>query len=108
MGERVVQHFNCSLAHGAGKFEFDIGFGFHHPIARALAKLFRDEAKIADGVIRNTYRVLMTRGLKGCYVFCTDRKLAGYLRAQVPQGVALAYPTPKAELPIAAEEPLEG
>jgi len=79
---------------------------------RGIKKLAKEDSEraqqIADGVIRNTYRVLMTRGLKGCYVFCTDRKLAGYLRAQVPQGVALAYPTPKAELPIAAEEPLEG
>lgn len=25
--------------------------------------------KKADGIIRNTYRALMTRGMKGCYVF---------------------------------------
>lgn len=28
--------------------------------------------KKADGIIRNTYRTLMTRGMKGCYIFCTD------------------------------------
>ncbi|MCR5702981.1 MAG: DUF2075 domain-containing protein [Eubacterium sp.] len=35
---------------------------------------------IADEIIKNTYRTLMTRGMKGCYVYCTDKKLADYLR----------------------------
>jgi DUF2075 family protein len=26
----------------------------------------------ADAIIKNTYRTLMTRGMKGCYVYCTD------------------------------------
>lgn len=36
--------------------------------------------KIADKIIKNTYRTLMTRGMKGCYVYCTDKNLADYLR----------------------------
>ncbi|MCR5594240.1 MAG: DUF2075 domain-containing protein [Lachnospiraceae bacterium] len=36
--------------------------------------------KEADEIIKNTYRTLMTRGMKGCYVYCTDRKLADHLR----------------------------
>lgn len=36
--------------------------------------------KAADEIIKNTYRTLMTRGMKGCYVYCTDKKLAEYLR----------------------------
>lgn len=32
--------------------------------------------KIAEKIIKNTYRNLMTRGMKGCYVYCTDEKLA--------------------------------
>lgn len=48
-----------------------------------------------DAIVRNTYRTLMTRGMKGCYVYCTDRDTAGYFRqrlAQVPPAppVALA------------------
>lgn len=39
----------------------------------------------ADGIIRNTYRTLMTRGMKGCYVYCTDRELAQHLRARLSQ-----------------------
>ena len=34
----------------------------------------------ADKIIKNTYRTLMTRGMKGCYVYCTDKKLAEYLK----------------------------
>jgi len=31
------------------------------------------EAKrIAEMIIKNTYRTLMTRGMKGCYIYCTD------------------------------------
>lgn len=30
----------------------------------------------ADAIIRNTYRTLMTRGAKGCYIYCTDRETA--------------------------------
>ena len=39
-----------------------------------------EEGKIvADKIIKDTYRVLMSRGMKGCYVYCTDRALAEYL-----------------------------
>ena len=36
--------------------------------------------RIADSIIKNTYRTLMTRGMKGCYVFCTDKKLQEHLK----------------------------
>ena len=35
----------------------------------------------ADSLIKNTYRTLMTRGMKGCYIFCTDKNLANYFKA---------------------------
>lgn len=37
----------------------------------------------ADAIVRNTYRTLMTRGMKGCYVYCTDPELARYLRSRI-------------------------
>lgn len=37
----------------------------------------------ADRLIRNTYKVLMTRGQKGCYVYCEDPVLAQYIRKQI-------------------------
>lgn len=39
--------------------------------------------KIADEIIKNTYRTLMTRGLKGCYVYCVDKELQEYLKSRV-------------------------
>ncbi len=38
---------------------------------------------VADSIIKNTYRTLMTRGMKGCYVYCTDKKLEIYLKNKV-------------------------
>ena len=35
---------------------------------------------IADEIIRNTYRTLLTRGMKGCYVYCVNEALGRYLR----------------------------
>jgi len=40
-----------------------------------------DEAKrITDLIIKNTYKTLMTRGMKGCYVYCTNKNLQEYLK----------------------------
>lgn len=36
----------------------------------------------ADTIIKNTYRTLMTRGTKGCYVFSTDPETNIYLKSQ--------------------------
>ena len=39
--------------------------------------------EIADTIIKNTYRTLMTRGTKGCYVYCEDKALAEYLKERI-------------------------
>jgi len=33
-----------------------------------------------DRIIKNTYRVLLTRGMKGCFVYCVDEGLREYLK----------------------------
>lgn len=30
-------------------------------------------------LVRNTYKTLMTRGMKGCYVYCCDKELSDYI-----------------------------
>lgn len=45
---------------------------------------------LADTIVKNTYRTLMTRGMKGCYVYCTDAALAAYLRARLRDRAAEA------------------
>ncbi|MBP9673863.1 MAG: DUF2075 domain-containing protein [Bacteriovoracaceae bacterium] len=39
--------------------------------------------KLVDQIIRNTYRTLMTRGMKGCYIYCTDKETSEYFRKQL-------------------------
>ena len=39
--------------------------------------------RVADSLIKNTYRTLMTRGMKGCYVYCTDKKLEEYFKNMI-------------------------
>jgi len=36
--------------------------------------------------IRNIYRVLMSRGRKGCFVYCCNPELAEYIRRVIPKG----------------------
>lgn len=55
---------------------------------KKLAEVNPEEAnKIADEIIKNTYRTLMTRGQKGCYVFCTDTALAEHIRKSLPHKI---------------------
>ena len=35
---------------------------------------------LADKLIRNTYKVLLSRGMKGCYIYCEDEALRHYLK----------------------------
>lgn len=39
--------------------------------------------KHLDLIIKNTYRTLMTRGMKGCYIYCTDSETARYFRERL-------------------------
>lgn len=39
-----------------------------------------------DEIIRNTYRTLMSRGMKGCYVWFADAETAEYFRDRLPSG----------------------
>lgn len=60
---------------------------------KGLKKMEREDPghahELADEIIKNTYRTLMTRGMKGCYVYATDPNLRSYLKRRaerVPQG----------------------
>ena len=62
---------------------------------KGLKKMYKenpDEALArADEIIKNTYRTLLTRGMKGCYIYCTDPGMREYIRKRldsVPKGEA--------------------
>ena len=46
----------------------------------ALKKGIDEANKVADSIIKNTYRTLMTRGMKGCYIYCVDKGMQEYLK----------------------------
>ena len=51
---------------------------------KTLNKRFPKQAqRIADEIIKNTYRTLMTRGMKGCYIYCEDRMLQSYFKEKI-------------------------
>lgn len=37
-----------------------------------------DAKEAMRAIIKNTYRTLMTRGMKGCYIWCEDKELSNY------------------------------
>jgi hypothetical protein len=47
--------------------------------------------QLADRIIRNTYRTLLTRGQKGCFVFCTDNNLSAYLKSRLKGQQRVTY-----------------
>lgn len=70
---------------------------------RGFKTLLKKEPDIArsrvDEIIKNTYRTLMTRGQKGCYIYSVDEETNAYFKAAVNRepelevgGVAHKYP----------------
>lgn len=53
---------------------------------KGLYKKDKEKAlDIADTIIKNTYRILLTRGQKGCYIYCVDKNLEMYLKDRLKQ-----------------------
>ncbi len=51
---------------------------------KSLYKVSPEEAnRRADEIIKNTYRTLLTRGMKGCYIYCTDKGMSEYLKQRL-------------------------
>ena len=54
---------------------------------KGIKKMFKENPdkarKRADEIIKNTYRTLLTRGMKGCYIYCTDPGLREYIRSRL-------------------------
>lgn len=68
---------------------------------KGIYKMFQQDfdkaEKIADEIIKNTYRTLMTRGQKGCYIYCTDENLSNYLKKRLNQKDEIVYPIDEVE-----------
>ncbi|RXZ01131.1 DUF2075 domain-containing protein [Fictibacillus sp. S7] len=73
---------------------------------RGIKKLAKEDPEkaqeLADQIIRNTYRTVMTRGMKGCFIFCTDAELNQYFKERLKKSVPYEDLSPKIE--VAAED----
>ena len=58
--------------------------GSSDPSFKGIKKKFKEnpcEAKMkVDMLIKNAYRVLLTRGSKGCYIYCQDKQLSEFIK----------------------------
>lgn len=54
---------------------------------KGIKKLYKVNPELAnkkaDEIIKNTYRTLLTRGMKGCYIYCTDKGMQEYLKRRI-------------------------
>jgi DUF2075 family protein len=59
----------------------------HDKSIRGWKKLMKEQPALAqqetDLIIKNTYRTLMTRGMKGCFLYCTDPETAQYFASRL-------------------------
>ncbi len=65
---------------------------------KGIRKLYKENPdkalERADEIIKNTYRTLLTRGMKGCYIYCTDPGMHDYIKKRislVPEGDPLVH-----------------
>lgn len=76
------------LKYRDGKVVSDFsGHGSADPSFKGIKKLYKQNYKkadnIADTLIKNAYRVLLTRGIKGCYIYCDDEPLREHLKNEI-------------------------
>ena len=70
---------------------------------KAMLKAEPEKARaLADDIVKNTYRTLMTRGMKGCYVYCTDAALAEHLRSRLKAAAQAGVQAESAAADVAA------
>jgi len=75
---------------------------------RGIKKMIKEQPEeafeLARKIIVNTYRVLMTRGMKGCYIYCADKELSNYFKTVLKP--TKSYELNRDQLNIAADEGL--
>ena len=78
---------------------------------KGIKKLLKENPeeghRIANEIVKNTYRTLMTRGQKGCYIYCTNKGLANYFRLDYNHQLSYTYNEPQVVLaaqPLAADK----
>lgn len=78
---------------------------------KGLNKLLKQDPEsalhLADRIIRNTYRTLLTRGQKGCFVYCTNKSLNEYFKSRLKGKKRIAYRSDASQNMLLAAESTE-
>lgn len=79
---------------------------------KGIKKMYKENKDnalgISDSIIKNTYRTLMSRGQKGCYVYCMDEKLQEYFKNRLKRfNRIIEYSTASYEKPKVAQNKAE-
>jgi DUF2075 family protein len=80
IGEDMVYQDGKVLVNPAKRSKMDSSIKGY----KSMLKSNPDKAKeLTRAIIKNTYRTLMTRGMKGCYIWCADKELSAYIKASL-------------------------
>jgi hypothetical protein len=71
-------------------YSFEQGSWIGHPENSKDSVVRGAKAKFVD-LVKNTYRVLLSRGLKGCYVYFLDRDTEKFFRSRMDVAAAAHY-----------------
>lgn len=59
------------------------------PSFKGIKKMYKENRNkalsVADEIIKNTYRVLLTRGINGCFIYCVDEALNKHLKQVIKE-----------------------
>ena len=67
------------------RYDFDLGRWVGSPKDSYDAVVKRDEDQFVE-LVKNTYRVLLSRGMKGCYVYFMDKDTERFVRSRMEVG----------------------
>jgi len=67
------------LVYRDGRIQFDKSAN----VDNVTAHISTADDEVAERLIRNTYNVLLTRGMRGTFVYCEDEALSSYLKSLV-------------------------
>lgn len=52
-------------------------------VSDAAIKGLKGDEALGDRIIRNTYKTLLTRSQKGCFIYCEDDALSEYIKLRL-------------------------
>ena len=65
--------------------KIDRNYGSMKGMKTLYKKNVAEASKLEEELIKNTYRTLLTRGQKGCYIYCSNENLSKYLKCMLNQ-----------------------